>query len=164
MTRDDRTSDFVEITNRAPTPLYVLAAPEDRHRSFTDFPIALPPGVGAIYQIVNGQVFTWDSMLNERIYPAPAAGSPQTRPAGWVALSRTDPVPARSHCAGCRRADLLAVADAQAPAWRDQLMYRATTPRTAHDPSRMRAHPSCHNVARVRQRSELFGHALSGAE
>jgi hypothetical protein len=85
LTHDDQTRDFVEITNRSSTPLYVLAAGQNPLSTFTNFPMALPPRVGAIYQIVNDQVFTWDPMLNAGIYPQSAAGSPQTRPTGWVA-------------------------------------------------------------------------------
>lgn len=85
MRRDGSASDYVEITNRSATPLYVLAATQDRPRISTALPVALPAGRGALYQIANGQVFTWDSFLNVRTYPQPGQATTQPRPGGWVA-------------------------------------------------------------------------------
>jgi hypothetical protein len=80
MTRDDSTSDYVEITNSSSTTLYVIGKPWSPNRILVSVPLTLPAGVGPTHKIVNQQVFTWQ----------PYAGTPQAYPV--TGNQRTDAV------------------------------------------------------------------------
>jgi hypothetical protein len=53
----------IAINNRSVTPLYILASPYSYHvndAGFEQMPVPVPLGMGAMYKLVNDQLFFWD--------------------------------------------------------------------------------------------------------
>jgi hypothetical protein len=59
ITRYGITRDYVEITNRSPTPLYIVGRIWTSEKTFDPLPLSLPSGVGPTHKVLSQQAFTW---------------------------------------------------------------------------------------------------------
>jgi hypothetical protein len=66
ITRYAVTRDYVELTNRSATPLYIIGKFWAGATTFEPLPYSLPAGVGPMHKILSQQAFAWEAIDTQR--------------------------------------------------------------------------------------------------